>query len=1218
MSAITPPRAEFNFKLRRLVLLDSYSPGGEAIIELADGAILTGENGAGKTSLLNMIPIFYGEHPSKCVSGSSSFSKFYLPHATSYVIFEYERRGVPCMAVLYGLNEASFGYRFVRSAYDLSLFTNDGDGATLVPEKDLKLRLKTAGVPHSEALGHKDYRNIIQGMVVGSRQKEVAEKRALVADYSFTDSGSQLLHIDKIVTGMFARKANFDDFLQVIVDYISTEGNTPISINGDKEKYADWPAQFAAYNEVMRYADLMHNVDGLSDQMKAGEGVLSVLHAKMIMLAKHLAFQQEVQAKEKARLSIAIETERSAADATLQKLQGDESKADADAGIIEERVVAIDAKSKWYQESKIEKKSAQVDAIPQMGESLRMSRTRKEVLLGESLKIEQSYQAMENNLGAEHLNKVQHLLTRIGQTRDHYEPLLAQTRLGYQEADKQVQAASETGISVMREAHHQAIEAKARCEAAVTNPVADPSIVIARDNKRAKLDVLLDKIHKAINARENLQTTHTQSIKEYVEQESSLNNLKRQAEQIEIAIQQVLSHLNPDETSLLHFLRESKPDWSADIAKVIREDVLNMGGLSPSFGEGNSLYGIQIDLSRLEGSLCASEVALQDKIAAHRAELDVIQCKIADAERLLAKCNIQRITAESTLKQHDAGTAVLQATEKTLKAELHASNQAVEQSKKAAKEDALAKLSEAKLEVGKRHQHIHDAQQSLQSARNACADKYAAIEKSIQQERDTAIVGIQGEIAQAEKVKAERLDQFAAEKKKALSESGVDTKLLQKLDDDIKTLGNDILAAEGWAKEVLAWRFWRDSELKERGPLAESAKQLRVRHFELSKAKKTETERWFNRQRELQILIAKVADSIGELGTNQRLVEEKTSRMDAYPPDRQTMLLPFDTSWTITHLFGQSMSLEAERKKLRLELEVFLRKIKAAFASSRGTPTEQFFLQTRSDVDPDDSDLLAWIAPLQRWFGRGHEDLRNTLMLYADTYGSLVTEFHNRLLKFHNEVGRFNTDIQKALDQTSRFRRITNITIRFESRLKELKYWDDVEAFTEVYQAWSRNSSEMPPPEFADRLKRLVSHWEMKEGIRAEPHKLIDIRGEVVENGNLKQFRNKVDLEKLSSNGLSYLILCSIFVAFLRKIRGGAKVQITWSVDELLDLDSRNIQDLLAMLKDNGICLFSACPDANLDIMRQFKQKYRVQRVGNQPELVECEVDMGLEEAEYV
>lgn len=44
---ITDSTAEF--RLLRLILLDSYSPGGEAIIDLSNGALLTGDNGAGRT-----------------------------------------------------------------------------------------------------------------------------------------------------------------------------------------------------------------------------------------------------------------------------------------------------------------------------------------------------------------------------------------------------------------------------------------------------------------------------------------------------------------------------------------------------------------------------------------------------------------------------------------------------------------------------------------------------------------------------------------------------------------------------------------------------------------------------------------------------------------------------------------------------------------------------------------------------------------------------------------------------------------------------------------------------------------------------------------------------------------------------------------------------------------------------------------------------------------
>lgn len=1201
-----------DFRLLRLILLDSYSPGGEAIIDLSDGAILTGENGAGKTSLLNMIPAFYGEHPSNCVSGSSSFSEFYLPHSTSYVIFEYMRRDVPCMAVLFGANEASFGYRFIRSAYDLDLFTENGDRSTLIQSKDIKLQLKTAGVPHSDHLSHKDYRSVIQGVVAGGRQKDVVERRALVSEYSFTNSGSQLRHIDKIVTGMFSRKANFDDFLQVIVDYISTDGNAPISINGDREKYEDWPSQFTAYNEVMTHAGLMVEVEALSAKIKAGEGSLSALHAKMILLGRHLAAQQGVAEKEKSNLSVTLGAEQIAANKSLQEMQGAESKADADAKIVEERVAAIDIRSSQYKDADVEMKVARVDAIPAERELLALSKAKKDVLLGESSKIEQAYLAMANDIGAEYLIQGQSLQAKKDWAREQYEPLFAKNRADLLQADEQIQVMAEAGLGVMREAHHKAIEERAQCEAAVANPIANEGLVKDLDRKRGEMESLQAGIRESQLAKEKLQSQHVAATNEFAKQDSGLLNLRGQVAGVEKDIQQLLSHLSPDETSMLFFLRENKPEWTENIAKVIREDVLVLPGLHPSIEGGDSLYGIQIDLSRLESSLCANEDALQKKLGELHTEAAALQAKVVDAELALSKCNDVRIAADNAVRQHDAGTAVLHAKEKTLKTDLLAAEQAVVLSRKEAKNESLAKLIEAKAAVSGCEQHIKGAQQSLLSAKKSYAEKHAGIEASILKDRDAAVAEVQVEIGRADAAKTTKLEQIAADKNKALSESGVDMAMKKRMDEEIDACAKRIRDAEIWMKEVSDWRFWRDGEFRKRDSLVFDAMGLRANQVKLGEEKKLATNRWLDRQKELQTAITNAGEMIDDLARGGQQIQTNVARLVAYPPDHQVMTSFFDTSWTIHNLMGQVMTLEQERKGFKLEMDGRIRKIKTAFASAHGTTIEQFFLQTRSDVDPDDSNLMAWVAPMQGWFSRGHEDLRTTLMLYADTYGSLVTDFYGKLVKFHGEVLNFNKAIQDALNQTSHFRRVSNITIHFESRLDKLKYWEDVKSFAEAYKQWGYSATRgMPSPEFADCLKRLVGHWETKEGIRAEPHKLIGIRGEVVENGNLKSFHSKVDLEKLSSNGLSYLILCSIFVAFLSKIRGDADVQITWAVDELLDLDLRNVHDLLSMLKDNGIVLFSACPDANLDILQQFSKRYRIQRVNNLPELAECIIDMG-------
>ena len=126
---------------------------------------------------------------------------------------------------------------------------------------------------------------------------------------------------------------------------------------------------------------------------------------------------------------------------------------------------------------------------------------------------------------------------------------------------------------------------------------------------------------------------------------------------------------------------------------------------------------------------------------------------------------------------------------------------------------------------------------------------------------------------------------------------------------------------------------------------------------------------------------------------------------------------------------------------------------------------------------------------------------------------------------------------------------------------------------------------------------------------------MIEVSGKVVENGKEKAFVDGAGLKELSSNGLSYLILTTICVAFLQMIRGDAKSQVTAAVDEILDLDSANIGTLVKMLRDNGIDLISACPDADLDVMMHFKNRYKVIRGDTGPEIHEVKL---IDEAAYV
>ncbi len=89
---------------------------------------------------------------------------------------------------------------------------------------------------------------------------------------------------------------------------------------------------------------------------------------------------------------------------------------------------------------------------------------------------------------------------------------------------------------------------------------------------------------------------------------------------------------------------------------------------------------------------------------------------------------------------------------------------------------------------------------------------------------------------------------------------------------------------------------------------------------------------------------------------------------------------------------------------------------------------------------------------------------------------------------------------------------------------------------------------------------------------------MIRLQGEVTENGNQRVFKRASDLEVISSNGLSYLILATIFVAFINRIRRDVPVNIVWALDELKDPDAGNVIGLMDLLRRNNITLVSAFP----------------------------------------
>jgi hypothetical protein len=1205
-----------DFRLLRMILLDSYSPGGEAIINLRDGAIMTGENGAGKTSLIRLVPIFFGENPGRVTVGTEGFVDFYLGRTTSYVIFEYARRDVICQSVLYAGNENSYTFQFIRSGYDLAQFTT-GDGKSIVQSHALSTHLKTNGVPHSRQLPLHEYRNTIQGRPTAGR--DAAVFRAYVNDYAFTSGNQRLDHIDKILSGMFKRQAEFKDFLRLVVSYITNEEKeTPIAVSGDRNRIGKWPEHYAAYQEVMRHSEHMGEINGLGATLVANDEELQVLHAKFLVLIDH----HEQQAKQLSAAKADAINKVDDAREPYERKRGD--FLEKEAGLNEKAKAAAEAVANLYRQEAeyrsigIADKAQLVASLQPNQEKAETIRARKKALLGAQAEIDSKYTGLKQTVEQSFLTRQARISGQRTAVENEFTPRFAAIDKAQRAAEDDARELADKAREAAQEEHGKAIADLAHWRAIAANPPVAPNAIKELEAKQAALKESREKLVADGKKMEEAKKAKDGAIGKFEDQDKAVREVVQKLGEQQKAVEKLVATASPAEGSLLGHLREHSPEWTQNIAKVIHPDLLQRTDLSPSSTDGDisALYGLSLDLSRVETPMFADETLIQREIETTREVIGLLQKNHEAEKSRLAALNAVRTVAQDAFLATEGAVAKASADVEAKVSDEQAAIRSAEASKKEAGRQASEQATAANARVQVSKGVLGTIQSRLKRDLAAIATGHGAQVDAIRAEKTATLNKLSRELIDAEADKNASIKELNTERDKALAKDGVDTEALEKLESELKSVTDDISEGVLWAERVAGWRLWCKNEWTRIGQLAGDEAEHKKQAGRVSDKRKTHEEEW-------AVWLKSETRRINEMGDgalrSEKLAMEawnKLPRIDDFPPHADTLKAHYEASWTIEELTGRMNSLFSKRRVCENDIKTRVREVKSAFRNGHGSPVEQYFETIAGTIDPDDENPRAWIQPLREWYDGRHEEFLRTLLLDGQTFGRLICRFHHDVDQFNAKIREFNRNMRGALGSTVVFRRISQISIEFISTVDEKAYWKPIKEFVEAHQGWIDGiGRELPPPSFSEGIKRLMDHWEVREGIRADRVSLIDVRGEVVENGKLKSFVDGPGLKELSSNGLSYLILTTICVAFLRMIRGDAKVQLTIAVDELLDLDVRNIGILVQMLRDNGIDLVSACPDAAVDVMTHFPNRYRVIRNEDGPEIQQAVL---AEEMEYV
>lgn len=836
---------------------------------------------------------------------------------------------------------------------------------------------------------------------------------------------------------------------------------------------------------------------------------------------------------------------------------------------------------------------------------------RKNVLLGAKADLDLKYEGMmlvARKGYTDHQTAINQQLRDVEQT---FAPRLAAIVAGQKHAEQLIHSAAQVEVEALQEQLNVAISDQARAEAVAISAPASPSSEAALKQKRKDLAEARQAHTTATTAAGLRIRAKTEAIERFQQQETVLKRAADRVASQKSVVEALIANAHPPAGSLLSFLREHHPGWTHDVAKVIDPDLLLQTDLSPMVVEGtvDALYSLSVDLNRISTPLFADETAIQRAIDEARTHLEALQRDHESASKTLATLNALRETAQAQFNDQERVVETARVAVATLADEEESALREVDRSRQAARSAAQADAVAAAEKVKALNKARKEALGQLAEQLKAVELDFKEQAATLNAEKAQLTGRLAAEAETANSKLQTTLKELDDERKTALSREGVDTNALQQLEKGVKDAEDEVREAVAWSERVAAWHHWTKNEWPRVATLTTDADDHKKRSLQHNKARTTAEASRDEWKRQVEVRLATMRTGTENSREAARQAGNCLGRFDGFPPDPGVLAGYYEMSWTFEALIGQLNSIFAARRIDDGDLKTRIREIKHAFRSGRGSPCEQYFETIAANIDPDGDQARVWVEPFRQWYDGRHEELLRALLLEAQFFGRLVNGFYTGVQTFDRQIRGFNRDILKALTKTVVFKRISQISVEFVSTVEKKAYWKPIKEFVDTHHAWiSSAGHELPPPTFSDGLKRLMEHWEVREGIRADRLSLIDVRGEVVENGKRKAFVDGPSLKELSSNGLSYLILTTICVAFLQMIRGDAKVQLTMAIDELLDLDVRNIGILVQMLRENGIDLVSACPDADVDVMIHFNNRYKVVRDESGPEIHQAEL----------
>lgn len=1199
--------------LKSIYLHNSYIRNKRVKLQCDGHTNLIGGNGRGKTSMLNLLPVFAGISPERMVQkagNKSSFLDFYLPNLQSMIVYEYlGHQGICCVVMYRHQNGTKLIYRFVQGSAEATFFAPQFNGLF---EKNAQVNeiineLQLSNIRVSKQLETVlDYRAVLHN----DKGRFAHDKtlRNLAAEYAMCGRQYTLRHLGELTRVPMSQTNLIDKFKSMLVDAYLQDENAVVGNKG-----LTHTANLSLIEDIKSLREFIKESPQLEKGAQLRADVIQTLKQLIkVKLQGNALIGQFEEAEKKQQQDHdtylqqyeqgyeALQTSITELAAQLSTKQGERTS-------VKNQIKHLNQKEQEYQELNIDRMISEYNDLPacqarvqeEKAHLQRLEASAKDLLdsHGHYVRQVKDKTEQEHRLWEQKRAVINNQRVELREQQSAEEESL---RASHQEELNALLNKQDLALQAIHENIQQASRSAGAAEAYTSDEQQhlDLNKRLLKEQKQ-QISGHAEK-HKTIKYRvdeQNRQVDHAVAALE--------NNKKLLAN--EQAQESKLREQLSNEGSLISFLRSHRnEDWKQHIGKLINPSLLLKRGLNPEWDADelnlNSFYGLHLDTDKLT---LPQEAESLDQLKA-RIERQALRCSqyLSEQSRLerklaVLKDDLERLEVELSVSEQYLNN--LNTKYQELEAAQESIDEQIRSNVSVRRESAAQLLQDAKLQQQNLIQQHKDAKQNLQrlqeEARDGIKAKYQLKYNQLQEEQQQ----IEANIRQAAKQGNDKIAELIKVKDRALKAEGLDAEQLKSAELRLVNAQQWLETVNGYIGAINAYRKWVDVELIQRDNLHFQLKTLQevIENLEKDHADKVKDLEKLDKEKSEHNKQYQAA--IKAIQRKSQQLDHLLKRLDASLPEFNALEaelsidepeMPLDFDWYIT--YGQEqLSQLSELRKESLKLHSLVKHI---LSLAQGNGLERYWSNQMVD-SPYQVDSLPYVLQAMSVLNQmlKHEipsKIGATIMAYQ-SLGIVFRNHYDSLKRFQRKVSRVSDDLSSNINTHNPFASLSDIQVRLEATINKFGYLTDLENFVNKFEA---DVNELPNEAAVGSLEGAVKALHNSNAESYDLKAMVEMSICFRENARLVRVKSDRDLSEASSTGLSRLVILLIFTGLIRHLCADESVAIHLPIDELGQIDPSNSIKLLDLMRQQQVHLVCAQPQMSEEIGKSFNYKYNIDK----------------------